>query len=134
MLFCDEGTDIKCVCVCVRACSGSPMVTVQVHHPPEAMVKIHQVVKVTSGSETVVRSSGISGSHGHSATFVADRTEATPARVQAQTFRGDSIYTEASGFKYCFREVRNGQVRNTHQTDANHTCTAPPHAANQASV
>ncbi|XP_060779562.1 latent-transforming growth factor beta-binding protein 4 isoform X4 [Neoarius graeffei] len=89
--------------------NGSPMVTVQVHHPPEAMVKIHQVVKVTSGSETVVRSSGILGSHGHSATFVADRTEATPARVQAQTFRGDSIYTEASGFKYCFREVRNGQ-------------------------
>lgn len=123
------------MCMCV--CSGSPMVTVRVHHPPEAMVKIHQVVKVTSGSETVVRSSGLSGSHGnssHSSTFVADRAEVTPVRVQAQTFRGDSIYTEASGFKYCFREVRNGQVRSTHQTDTEHTCTAPQRSTSQASV
>ncbi|XP_017321174.1 latent-transforming growth factor beta-binding protein 4 isoform X1 [Ictalurus punctatus] len=94
--------------------NGSPMVTVRVHHPPEATVKIHQVVKVTSssGSHTAVRSSGLSGSRGnsgHSSTFLADIADTTPALVQAQTFRGDSIYTEASGFKYCFREVRNGQ-------------------------
>ncbi|KAM9481109.1 latent-transforming growth factor beta-binding protein 4 isoform 1-T1 [Clarias gariepinus] len=94
--------------------NGSPMVTVRVHHPPEATVKIHQVVKVTSGSssETVVRSSGLSGYRANSrpsSTFLADRAEATPPLIQAQTFRGDSVYTEASGFKYCFREVHNGQ-------------------------
>ncbi|MCJ8733479.1 hypothetical protein PDJAM_G00223900 [Pangasius djambal] len=94
--------------------NGSPVVTVRVHHPLEATVKIHQVAKVTSGSglETVWRSSGLSGSlgsRGHSSAILADRAEATPALVQAQTFRGDSIYTEVSGFKYCFREVRNGQ-------------------------
>ncbi|GAA6106631.1 latent-transforming growth factor beta-binding protein 4-like isoform X1 [Tachysurus ichikawai] len=94
--------------------NGSPLVTVRVHHPPEATVKIHQVMKVTSSSssETVAQSSSLSGSHGsskHSSTFLGDRAEAPRALVQAQTFRGDSIYTEASGFKYCFREVRNGQ-------------------------
>ncbi|XP_026996077.2 latent-transforming growth factor beta-binding protein 4-like isoform X4 [Tachysurus fulvidraco] len=94
--------------------NGSPLVTVRVHHPPDVTVKIHQVMKVTSSSssETVARSSSLSGSHGsieHSSTFLADRAEAPRALVQAQTFRGDSIYTEASGFKYCFREVRNGQ-------------------------
>ncbi|TSR87315.1 Latent-transforming growth factor beta-binding protein 4 [Bagarius yarrelli] len=84
-----------------------------VHHPPEATVKIHQVVKVTSSSsEMVDQSSGLSGSHGnsgHRSTILVDRAEGLPALVQAQTFRGDSIYTEASGFKYCFREVRNGK-------------------------
>ncbi|XP_058243291.1 latent-transforming growth factor beta-binding protein 4-like isoform X4 [Hemibagrus wyckioides] len=94
--------------------NGSPLVTVRVQHPPEATVKIHQVVKVTSSSssDTVARSVSLSGSRGnseHSSTFLADRAEAPPTLVQAQTFRGDSIYTEASGFKYCFRDVRNGQ-------------------------
>lgn len=30
--------------------------------------------------------------------------------VLAQTVRGDGTYTEHSGFKYCFREVKDGQV------------------------
>uniref|UniRef100_A0AAR2LIL4 Latent-transforming growth factor beta-binding protein 4 n=1 Tax=Pygocentrus nattereri TaxID=42514 RepID=A0AAR2LIL4_PYGNA len=86
--------------------SGSPMVKVRVQHPPEASVKIHQVLKVGptvhERSETVI--------------LPGERAEAPPPRVQtqlnsvqAQTIRGDSTYTESSGFKYCFREVRNGQ-------------------------
>lgn len=31
--------------------------------------------------------------------------------VQAQTVRGDGVYSQHSGFKYCFREVKDGQVR-----------------------
>ncbi|KAK3570249.1 hypothetical protein QTP86_017124 [Hemibagrus guttatus] len=94
--------------------NGSPLVTVRVHHPPEATVKIHQVVKVTSSSssDTVARSVSLSGSRGsseRSSTFLADKAGTPPGLVQAQTFRGDSTYTEASGFKYCFREVRSGQ-------------------------
>ncbi|XP_072551408.1 latent-transforming growth factor beta-binding protein 4 isoform X2 [Salminus brasiliensis] len=108
--------------------SGSPMVKVRVQHPPEASVKIHQVLKVGSGptvheqSEMVTWSSGLSGSRS-SIILPGERAEAPPpriqappprdqakpARVQAQTIRGDSTYTETSGFKYCFREVRNGQ-------------------------
>ncbi|XP_062861109.1 latent-transforming growth factor beta-binding protein 4 isoform X2 [Trichomycterus rosablanca] len=86
--------------------NGSPMVTVRVNHPPEASVKVHQVMKVTSGS------TGLSGSRGHGTyrdVLLSDRADAPPPRVLAQTIRGDSSYTEASGFKYCFREVHNGQ-------------------------
>lgn len=91
------------------------MVKVRVQHPPEASVKIHQVLKVGYGptsherSETVTWSSGVSGAR--SGVLPGERAEAPPPQVRAQTVRGASTYTEASGFKYCFREVRNGQVR-----------------------
>uniref|UniRef100_A0A8B9KSN7 Latent transforming growth factor beta binding protein 4 n=1 Tax=Astyanax mexicanus TaxID=7994 RepID=A0A8B9KSN7_ASTMX len=112
---------------------GSPMVKVRVQHPPEASVKIHQVLKVGSGptvherSETVTWSAGLSGSRsgiilpGERAEALPPRAQATsfrgqapPPRIQAQTIRGDFTYTETSGFKYCFREFRNGQVRTKH--------------------
>lgn len=112
------------------------MVKVRVQHPPEASVKIHQVLKVGYGptvreqSETVTWSSGLSGARkvvlpGERAEAPPPRVQAqpihaparvqaqpirAPPRVQAQTIRGDATYTESSGFKYCFREVRNGQV------------------------
>uniref|UniRef100_A0A9J8BMI7 Latent-transforming growth factor beta-binding protein 1 n=1 Tax=Cyprinus carpio carpio TaxID=630221 RepID=A0A9J8BMI7_CYPCA len=92
---------------------ASPMVKVRVQHPPEASVKIHQVLKVGYGptvhehSETVTWSAGLSGAHPHQ--LRGERAEVPSPRVQAQTIRGDSVYTETSGFKYCFREVRNGQ-------------------------
>ncbi|XP_029628336.1 latent-transforming growth factor beta-binding protein 4 isoform X3 [Salmo trutta] len=96
--------------------SGSSMVKVRVQHPPEASVKIHQVLKVGYGpgtvreqSETVTWSAGLSGAR--TSVLPGERAEAPPPkpRVQAQTIHGDSTYTESSGFKYCFREVRNGQ-------------------------
>ncbi|XP_067101951.1 LOW QUALITY PROTEIN: latent-transforming growth factor beta-binding protein 4 [Osmerus mordax] len=106
--------------------SGSSMVKVRVQHPAEASVKIHQVLKVGYGpngrenSETVTWSSGNSGSR--TSVVQGERSEAEPPsrvqsakvqsqppKVQAQTLRGEGTYTEASGFKYCFREVRNGQ-------------------------
>uniref|UniRef100_A0A9J8CDR0 Latent-transforming growth factor beta-binding protein 2 n=1 Tax=Cyprinus carpio carpio TaxID=630221 RepID=A0A9J8CDR0_CYPCA len=93
--------------------NASPMVKVRVQHPPEASVKIHQVLKVGYGptvhehSETVTWSAGLSGAHPHQ--LRGERAEVPSPRVQAQTIRGDSVYTETSGFKYCFREVRNGQ-------------------------
>ncbi len=34
------------VCVCVRAVPSPSMVKVRVQHPPEASVKVHQVLKV----------------------------------------------------------------------------------------
>lgn len=89
--------------------SASPMVKVRVQHPPEASVKIHQVLKVGYGpTETMTWSAGLSGARPHQ--LPGERVEALPPRVQAQTIRGDSVYTETSGFKYCFRDVRNGQV------------------------
>lgn len=90
------------------------MVKVRVQHPPEASVKIHQVLKVGYGSsvhersETVTWSAGLLGARPHQ--LPGERAEAPPPRIQAQTIRGDSVYSETSGFKYCFREVRNGQV------------------------
>ncbi len=36
--------------------------------------------------------------------------------IQAQTVRGDVTYTQQSGFKYCFREVKDGQVRGSRRT------------------
>uniref|UniRef100_A0A8C7RJH7 Latent-transforming growth factor beta-binding protein 4 n=1 Tax=Oncorhynchus mykiss TaxID=8022 RepID=A0A8C7RJH7_ONCMY len=81
--------------------SGSSMVKVRVQHPPEASVKIHQVLKVGYGPGTVRDTSVLPG----------ERAAATPPkpRVQAQTLHGNSTNTESSVFKYCFREVRNGQ-------------------------
>uniref|UniRef100_A0A8C1GCU0 Latent-transforming growth factor beta-binding protein 4 n=1 Tax=Cyprinus carpio TaxID=7962 RepID=A0A8C1GCU0_CYPCA len=103
-----------CFCLIRSLClSASPMVKVRVQHPPEASVKIHQVLKVGYGptvhehSETVTWSTGLSGAHPHQ--LRGERAEVPSPRVQAQTIRGDSVYTETSGFKYCFREVRNGQ-------------------------
>uniref|UniRef100_A0A9J8D4T2 Latent-transforming growth factor beta-binding protein 4 n=1 Tax=Cyprinus carpio carpio TaxID=630221 RepID=A0A9J8D4T2_CYPCA len=103
-----------CFCLIRSLClSASPMVKVRVQHPPEASVKIHQVLKVGYGptvhehSETVTWSAGLSGAHPHQ--LRGERAEVPSPRVQAQTIRGDSVYTETSGFKYCFREVRNGQ-------------------------
>ncbi|XP_039503316.1 latent-transforming growth factor beta-binding protein 4 isoform X1 [Pimephales promelas] len=95
--------------------NASPMVKVRVQHPPEASVKIHQVLKVGYGpagherSETVTWSAGLSGARPRHLQLPGEKAEAPAPQVQAQTLRGDSVYTEASGFKYCFREVRNGQ-------------------------
>uniref|UniRef100_A0AAY4D9V3 Uncharacterized protein n=1 Tax=Denticeps clupeoides TaxID=299321 RepID=A0AAY4D9V3_9TELE len=94
-------------------CPGAGLVKVRVQHPPEASVKIHQVIKVGHGptareqSETVTWSAGLSGAR--TSVLPGERAEAPPPIVQAQTIRGDATYTESSGFKYCFREVRNGQ-------------------------
>ncbi|KAL6478551.1 hypothetical protein MHYP_G00119840 [Metynnis hypsauchen] len=84
-----------------RVCS--PMVKVRVQHPPEASVKIHQVLKVGPGPH------GRSFCREKGQEAPPPRVQARLASVQAQTIRGDSTYTESSGFKYCFREVRNGQ-------------------------
>nr|XP_057935549.1 latent-transforming growth factor beta-binding protein 4 isoform X3 [Doryrhamphus excisus] len=84
---------------------GSPspsMVKVRVQHPPEASVKVHQVMKVSGfiPAPQTLSSSTVSGSAGAPA----------PAglEVQTQTVRGD-VYTQHTGFKYCFREVKDGQ-------------------------
>ncbi|XP_024297929.1 latent-transforming growth factor beta-binding protein 4 isoform X1 [Oncorhynchus tshawytscha] len=96
--------------------SGSSMVKVRVQHPPEASVKIHQVLKVGYGpgtvreqSETVTWSAGLSGAS--TSVLPGERAAATPPkpRVQAQTLHGNFTNPESSVFKYCFREVRNGQ-------------------------
>ncbi|XP_030621883.1 latent-transforming growth factor beta-binding protein 4 [Chanos chanos] len=93
--------------------SGPSLVKVRVQHPPEASVKIHQVLKVGYGptvrehSETVTWSAGLS--RARTSQLPGERAEAPPPQIQAQTIRGDATYTETSGFKYCFREVRNGQ-------------------------
>ncbi|XP_041667187.1 latent-transforming growth factor beta-binding protein 4 isoform X3 [Cheilinus undulatus] len=86
--------------------SGAPspsMVKVRVQHPPEASVKIHQVLKVSGYSPNLqtLSSSSTSGSAGAPAPAVG--------LVQAQTIRGGGTYTQQSGFKYCFREVKDGQ-------------------------
>uniref|UniRef100_A0AAQ5YXM0 Latent-transforming growth factor beta-binding protein 1 n=1 Tax=Amphiprion ocellaris TaxID=80972 RepID=A0AAQ5YXM0_AMPOC len=81
---------------------GPSMVKVRVQHPPEANVKIHQVLKVSGFSPTLqTSSSSSSGSAGAPAPAASG--------VQAQTVRGDGVYTQQSGFKYCFREVKDGQ-------------------------
>lgn len=77
-------------------------------HPPEASVKIHQVLKVKTNTQPVLRmlsSSSSSGSAGAPAPAGVD--------VQAQTLKGDGAFAQQSGFKYCFREVKDGQVRRT---------------------
>ncbi|XP_039478494.1 latent-transforming growth factor beta-binding protein 4 isoform X6 [Oreochromis aureus] len=81
---------------------SGPLVKVRVQHPPEANVKVHQV-KVSGFTPTLrtLSSSSSSGSAGAPAP--------AGSRVLAQTVRGDSVYTQQSGFKYCFREVKDGQ-------------------------
>ncbi|TMS07714.1 Latent-transforming growth factor beta-binding protein 2 [Larimichthys crocea] len=83
--------------------SGPSMVKVRVQHPPEASVKIHQVLKVSGFSPTLrtLSSSSSSGSAG------APAPGGGP--VQAQTLRGDGTYNQQAGFKYCFREVKDRQ-------------------------
>uniref|UniRef100_A0A3B3CJF3 Latent-transforming growth factor beta-binding protein 4 n=2 Tax=Oryzias melastigma TaxID=30732 RepID=A0A3B3CJF3_ORYME len=95
------------------AVPASSMVKVRVQHPPEASVKVHQVVKVSgSGPAQRALSSFSSGSAGAPAPS-PDLSVAPPSPgsrgVQAQTVRGGGTYTQHSGFKYCFREVRDGQ-------------------------
>ncbi|XP_014017554.2 latent-transforming growth factor beta-binding protein 4 isoform X1 [Salmo salar] len=94
--------------------SGSSMVKVRVQHPPEASVKIHQVLKVGYGpgtvreqSETVTWSAGLSGAS--TSVLPGERAAATAPKPRVQTLHDNSTYTESSVFKYCFREVRNGQ-------------------------
>uniref|UniRef100_W5NB98 Latent-transforming growth factor beta-binding protein 1 n=1 Tax=Lepisosteus oculatus TaxID=7918 RepID=W5NB98_LEPOC len=82
---------------------GSSLVKVRVQHPPEASVKIHQVLRVRGVQEEAEEQQADTG------VGTGERAEAPPPRVQAQTVRGDPSYTESSGFKYCFGEVRNGQ-------------------------
>ncbi|KAJ0022516.1 hypothetical protein NQD34_010006, partial [Periophthalmus magnuspinnatus] len=95
-----------------------PMVKVRVQHPPEASVKVHQVLKVkhirtlsqvrsgvTSGSSGFPLSQVRSGVTSGSAGFPAPVSRG----VQAQTVTGGGTYTHQSGFKYCFREVQQGQ-------------------------
>ncbi|KAK7881956.1 hypothetical protein WMY93_028130 [Mugilogobius chulae] len=81
--------------------AGAPsphMVKVRVQHPPEASVRVHQVLKVPGSSQ---RSGVTSGSAGFPAPVLRG--------VQAQTVTGGGTYTQHSGFKYCFREVSQGQ-------------------------
>ncbi|KAK6470641.1 latent-transforming growth factor beta-binding protein 4 isoform X1 [Huso huso] len=79
---------------------GSEMVKVHVQHPLEASVNIHQVQRVREGPAQ--------GQRQGQGDVIADRRAPVP-RIQAQTIRGDSSYSESSGFGYCFQEVRNGQ-------------------------
>ncbi|MGH0151915.1 UNVERIFIED_CONTAM: hypothetical protein FKN15_020722 [Acipenser sinensis] len=79
---------------------GSEVVKVHVQHPLEANVNIHQVERVTEGPAQ--------GQRQGQGDVIADRRAPVP-RIQAQTIRGDSSYSESSGFGYCFQEVRNGQ-------------------------
>ncbi|XP_041851122.1 latent-transforming growth factor beta-binding protein 1 isoform X2 [Melanotaenia boesemani] len=87
---------------------GSPMVKVRVQHPLEASVKIHQVMKVSGSSpalRTLPSSTGSAGAPAPAPVLVP----APGSGVQAQTVRGVGTYTQYSGFKYCFREVKDGQ-------------------------
>ncbi|XP_061136255.1 latent-transforming growth factor beta-binding protein 4-like [Syngnathus typhle] len=76
------------------AAAGASLVKVAVQHPPEASVKVHQVIKVAG-----VSAGALSGSAG------------APARaeggVRALGDRG--VYAQHAGFKFCFREVKDGQ-------------------------
>ncbi|KAM8769180.1 latent-transforming growth factor beta-binding protein 4 isoform 2-T2 [Acanthopagrus schlegelii] len=85
----------------VAGAPGPSMVKVRVQHPPEASVKIHQVLKVSRFSPALRTLSSSSGSAGAPAPG--------GGAVEAQTLRGDGTYNQQSGFKYCFREVKDGQ-------------------------
>ncbi|XP_048837118.1 latent-transforming growth factor beta-binding protein 4 isoform X43 [Brienomyrus brachyistius] len=90
----------------------SSMVKVRVQHPPEASIKIHQVLKVGTGEtgraqqDTVTRTTRVLEARN---SLPGEKAEALSPQVQAQDFLGDSADTESSVFKYCFREFRNGQ-------------------------
>lgn len=75
------------------------MVSVHVEHPQEASVVVHQVERV-------------SGPWEESNAVAAARAEAAaPYTVLAQSAPREDGYSDASGFGYCFRELRGSQVR-----------------------
>ncbi|KAM8905293.1 latent-transforming growth factor beta-binding protein 4-like isoform 2-T2 [Spinachia spinachia] len=83
----------------VSGAPGPSMVQVRVHHPPQTSTILHQVQKVSRSSPALQTLSSSSGSAGAPA----------PAGVQAQTVRGGGPIGQQAGFKYCFREVKEGQ-------------------------
>ena len=102
------------------------MVMVRVQHPPEASVKIHQVLKVgpllpaccsrTSSHCTVCPWLQVPGS-GPALQALASSTASGSAGAPAPAggalpapWGGGSL-KQQSEFKYCFREVKDGQVR-----------------------
>ncbi|XP_068560985.1 latent-transforming growth factor beta-binding protein 4 isoform X2 [Cebidichthys violaceus] len=85
----------------VSGAPGPSMVKVRVQHPPEASVNIHQVLKVSRFSPAPRTLSSSSGSAGAPAPAAVG--------VQDQAVRGGGTLTQQAGFKYCFREVRDGQ-------------------------
>lgn len=104
------------------------MVKVRVQHPPEASVKIHQVLKVgavlpasclyASSYWTVcpwLQVSGPSPGPGPALQALASSTSSgsagAPAPRGLQTPWGGGNFKQQSEFKYCFREVKDGQVR-----------------------
>ncbi|XP_060041921.1 latent-transforming growth factor beta-binding protein 4 isoform X2 [Erinaceus europaeus] len=73
------------------------MVSVHVEHPQEASVVVHQVERV-------------SGPWEESNAMAAARAEAAaPYTVLAQSAPREDGYSDASGFGYCFRELRGSQ-------------------------
>ncbi|XP_055993011.1 latent-transforming growth factor beta-binding protein 4 isoform X2 [Sorex fumeus] len=72
------------------------MVSVHVEHPQEASVVVHQVERV-------------SGTWDEAKAEAAARAEAAaPYTVLAQSAPREDGYSDASGFGYCFRELRGG--------------------------
>ncbi|XP_047247089.1 latent-transforming growth factor beta-binding protein 1-like isoform X3 [Girardinichthys multiradiatus] len=88
--------------------ADSRMVKVRVQHPPEASVKIHQVMKI-SGPSPPLRTISSSSSSGSAGAPAPAPDPAGVSSIQAQTLRGGGTYNLQSGFKYCFREVKDGQ-------------------------
>ncbi|XP_037123275.1 LOW QUALITY PROTEIN: latent-transforming growth factor beta-binding protein 1-like [Syngnathus acus] len=76
------------------AAAGASLVKVAVQHPPEASVKVHQVIKVAG-----VSAGALSGSAG------------APARAEGgvRALGDQGVYAQHAGFKFCFREVKDGQ-------------------------
>ncbi|XP_028320911.1 latent-transforming growth factor beta-binding protein 4 isoform X4 [Gouania willdenowi] len=83
--------------------SGPSTVKVRVQHPPEAHVNIHRVMKVSDQSPNLHTPPSPSSSSSSSSSSSAG------SGILAQTIRGGGTYTQHSGFKYCFRDVRDGQ-------------------------
>ncbi|KAL6104929.1 ltbp4 [Pungitius sinensis] len=81
----------------VSGAPGPSMVQVRAQHPPQTRAILHQVQTVSRSSPALRTLS--SGSAGAPA----------PAGVQAQTVRGGGTISQQAGFKYCFREVKEGQ-------------------------
>lgn len=81
------------------------MVSVHVEHPQEASVVVHQVERVSgpweeANPEALAR-----------AEAVARAEAAAPYTVLAQSAPREDGYSDASGFGYCFRELRGSEVR-----------------------
>ncbi|XP_019723478.1 latent-transforming growth factor beta-binding protein 4 isoform X1 [Hippocampus comes] len=83
--------------------AGASLVKVRVQHPPEASVKVHQVMKVSGfmPAPQPLLSGALSGSAGAPAPV--------DSGVRTQTLGGERVYAQHIGFKYCFREVKDGQ-------------------------